>query len=188
MRESFLVWLKVGALAFGGGNVALGTIRQEFVERRGWIDEDDFARTWAVCQASPGINLLCLAILVGRRLSGTGGAVASLLGMTLPGAVVTLALAAGFAEARGVPAVRASMRAVVPATAGLGLASVIRAGLPLLREGWSRRKTLRAATAALPVLGFGGLLVGLPPVGLLMGGALAGAGIWWIGGEERGGR
>ena len=178
-RELLFVWLKVGAFAFGGGNVALGTIRQEFVERRGWIEADDFARTWALCQASPGINLLCMAILVGRRLGGRGGAFASLVGMTLPGAILTLALAAGFVGVSGTPAVQDAMRGVVPATAGLGLASVVRAGLPLLKEGWGRKGTIRAATVALPALGFVGLFAGVPPVGLLLGGAAAGAGLWW---------
>ena len=178
-RELLLVWLKVGTFAFGGGNVALGTIRQEFVERRAWIDEDDFARTWALCQASPGINLLCLAILLGKRLGGCAGAFVSLVGMALPGAVLTLLLAAGFVGVSGHPALRHAMRGVIPATAGLGLASVVRAGLPLAREGWPKRGALRAATVVLPVLGFAGLFAGVPPVGLLLGGAAAGAGLWW---------
>ncbi len=159
--------------------MALGTIRQEFVERRAWIDEDEFARTWALCQASPGINLLCMAILMGRRLGGLRGALVSLVGMAFPGAAITLALAAGFVGVSGTPAVQAAMRGVIPATAGLGLASVVRAGLPLLKEGWERRGTIRAATVALPALGFVGLFAGVPPVGLLLGGAVVGAGLWW---------
>ena len=178
-RELLLAWLRVGTFAFGGGNVALGTIRQEFVERRGWVDEAEFARTWALCQASPGINLLCMAILMGRRLGGRTGAFVSLAGMALPGAAITLLLAAGFVGVRGAPAVLAAMRGVIPATAGLGLASVVRAGLPLLREGWTRRGAIRAMTVALPALGFAGLFAGVPPVGLLLGGAAVGAGLWW---------
>ena len=101
------------------------------------------------------------------------------MGMALPGAAITLLLAAGFVGVSGAPAVRAAMRGVIPATAGLGLASVVRAGLPLLREGWAHRGPLRAATVALPALGFVGLFAGVPPVGLLLGGAAAGAGLWW---------
>lgn len=180
LRELFLVWLRVGTFAFGGGNVALGSIRQEFVERRDWIEEGEFARLWALCSASPGINLLCMAILVGRRLGGRRGVLVSLVGMAVPGAAITLLLAAGFVGVSGTAGVKAAMRGVIPATAGLGLASVVRAGWPLAKEGWAQRGTIRAATVALPVLGFGGLFLGVPPVGLLLGGAAIGAALWWM--------
>ena len=176
----FLVWLRVGAFAFGGGNVALESIRREFVDRRAWTTEDAFARNWALCQASPGINLLGMTVLMGRELGGMRGAVLSLLGMARPSAAVTVALAAGFGAAKDDPAVRAAMRGVVPATAGLGLASVVRAGLPLLRAGWARNRPVRMATALLPALGLIGLFAcGLSPIALLLGGALTGAAFWW---------
>lgn len=177
----FLTWLRVGALAFGGGNVALDEIRRALVEKKGWVTDDEFARTWALCQASPGINLLCLTILLGRKLGGAKGAVVSLMGMALPSAAVTLLLATAFVEASGAPAVRAAMRGVVPATVGLGLASIYRAGRPLARAGFRRGGLVRGATVALPMAGLAGILLGLPPVGLLLGGAALGAGAWWWG-------
>ena len=179
-REIFLAWLRSGGVAFGGGAVALESLRREVVDRRGWLSEERFSRDWALCQAAPGINLLGMAAIVGRSLGGWAGVAAAMLGMVLPSAAITVALAAGFATLRSHPAVEAAMRGVVPATAGLGLASVYRTGRPLVREGWKRKGSLRAAALALPLLGLVGLFAGLPPAGLLVGGALVGAAVGWL--------
>lgn len=180
VRDIFLAWLRSGGVAFGGGAVALESLRREIVDRRGWRTEDEFSREWALCQAAPGINLLGMAAIVGRSLGGAAGVAAAMLGMVLPSAAITVVLAAGFAALRSHPAVEAAMRGVVPATAGLGLASVYRTGRPLVREGWSRKGVLRVAALALPLLGLAGLMAGLPPTGLLVGGAMAGAAVGWL--------
>jgi len=37
------------------------------VEERGWVEEEEFARFWALCQIAPGINLIALTILIGEK-------------------------------------------------------------------------------------------------------------------------
>jgi chromate transporter len=176
----FLAWLRSGGIAFGGGPVALESLRRELVERLKWRTEDEFARDWALCQAAPGINLLGFAALIGRQLGGIPGVFAAMLGMILPSATITAVLAAGFAALRSQPSVEAAMHGIVPATAGLGLASIYRTSKPLIRQGWKRKGVLRATAIALPILGLAGLLYGLPPMSLLLGGALFGAFVGWI--------
>ena len=139
----------------------------------------EFSRDWALCQAAPGINLLGMAAIVGRNLSGGRGVAAAMLGMVLPSAAITAVMAAGFAALRSHPTVGAAMRGVVPATAGLGLASVYRTGRPLVRQGWRKGNLMKATAVALPAIGLAGLLAGLPPVGLLVGGAAVGAAVGW---------
>lgn len=176
----FLAWLRSVGTTFGGGPVALESLRREVVERQKWRSEDEFARDWALCQAAPGINLLAFAALVGRQLGGKSGMFAAMLGTLLPSALTAALLAASFATLRHNPSVEAAMRGVVPATVGLGLASNYRTTKPLLRQGWDRKGLLRAAAVALPALGLVGLLAGLPPVSLLLGGAALGATVGWI--------
>jgi chromate transporter len=176
----FLAWLRSGGITFGGGPVALESLRRELVERRKWRTEEEFARDWALCQAAPGINLLGFSALIGRHLGGTPGIFAAMLGMVLPSALITGLLAAAFASLRHHPSVEAAMRGVVPATVGLGLASIYRMLRPLVRQGWKRKGLLRATAVALPVIGLIGLLYGLPPMGLLIGGASIGAMVGWL--------
>jgi chromate transporter len=176
----FLAWLRSGGIAFGGGAVALETLRREVVDRQKWLTEEEFAHSWALCQAAPGINLFGFAALMGRKLGGTCGVFAAMLGMGLPSALITALLAAGFATLRHQPSVEAAMRGIVPATVGLGLASIYRTLKPLFRQGWKRKGLLRATAVALPALGLVGLLAGLSPTGLLIGGAAVGALVGWI--------
>ena len=71
-------WLRVSLQSFGGGTATLALIRQEFVTKHEWISEDRFLRDWALCQLAPGINLVALSILIGKRTRGGPGVLISL--------------------------------------------------------------------------------------------------------------
>src|SRR5437660_3778048 len=113
------VWAGIGLQSFGGGASTLLLIRQGFVEKRDWISASELQHFWNLCQFTPGINLLALTILIGRKLGGRRGMAVSLAGLLLPSAAVTCLLAASFRAAQHSPAVHAGLRGVVPATAGV---------------------------------------------------------------------
>ena len=48
------VFLKLGLTSFGGPIAHLGYFREEFVNRRKWLDEKAFADLVALCQFLPG--------------------------------------------------------------------------------------------------------------------------------------
>ena len=115
------VWLTLGLQSFGGGGATLALIRREVLERRGWVTEEAFTEDWALCQLAPGINLTALTILLGRRIAGARGIVLCLLGLLLPSVLVTVVLTAFYAPVRDSVLVKAALRAIVPASVGLGL-------------------------------------------------------------------
>ncbi len=121
----FREWLLVGLRSFGGGPATLFLIRRAFVEEREWVTADQFTRDWALCQLAPGINLLGLTILIGRRLHGWRGVLLGLLGLLLPSALCTVLITAFYAHVQGAPAVKHALRFVVPATVGVGLATAL---------------------------------------------------------------
>ncbi|MCD4487442.1 chromate transporter, partial [Chromobacterium vaccinii] len=49
-----MVFLKLGLTSFGGPVAHLGYFRAEFVERRRWLPERDYADLLALCQFLPG--------------------------------------------------------------------------------------------------------------------------------------
>lgn len=127
------VWFGLGLQSFGGGMATQLLIRRAFVERHGWITAEEFARWWAICPLSPGINLLGLTVLIGQRLGGALGVVVSLLGLLLPSVSITIVMTASYAAIRAEPLVEAALRGVVPATVGLGLFLCWQLAGPLLR-------------------------------------------------------
>ena len=128
------VWFALGLQSFGGGAATLALIRRAVVEQHRWVSEADFSRDWALCQITPGINLLALTILIGRRLAGAAGIAAALLGLLLPSAGLTLLLTAFYARARHAEAMQAALNAVIPATVGLGLLTAYQMARPPLQS------------------------------------------------------
>lgn len=75
----FLACLKIGLFSFGGG--LSGWVYQDFVVRRGWISDDDFASSFAMGQMLPGGNVANLVICLGEQLRGPLGAAVSVFGL-----------------------------------------------------------------------------------------------------------
>jgi len=173
--EIFTAWFLAGAQSFGGGASTFFLLHQVCVER-GWLSEEEFVRTWALAQISPGINLLKLTVLVGSRMCGWKGIAAGMLGMLLPSAGITVLMTAGFVSAADHPLVKAAMRGILPATIGLSLAMGFQMGQPLLSR--ARREGAARLSASLGILGAAALLMalGVSPVVvmLLSGGAAVG--------------
>jgi chromate transporter len=126
------VWLGLGLQSFGGGGATLTLIRRAVVEQHRWISAEEFSRDWALCQVAPGINLLGLTILIGRRLGGGTGICLCLLGLLLSSVTLTIALTALYAHIRDSQVVKAALRAVIPASVGLGLLTAYNIARPPL--------------------------------------------------------
>lgn len=117
----FRIWVQLGVQSFGGGMATLYMIRRSVVDRRQWLSSAEFTRDWALCQAAPGINLLCMTILIGRHVAGLPGAVVAVVGLLLPSVSITIAMTALYASFRDSALLQAALHGVVPATVGLGL-------------------------------------------------------------------
>ena len=92
-REVFGAFLRLGLTAFGGPIAHIGYLRNEFVTRRGWLDEARFARLLALCQFLPGPASSQLGFAIGLHRAGLRGALAAFAGFTLPSALLMLAFA-----------------------------------------------------------------------------------------------
>jgi chromate transporter len=83
----FLVFLKLGLTSFGGPVAHLGYFREEFVNRRKWLDDHAYADLVALCQFTPGAASSKVGIGVGMMMGGLPGAVAAWIAFTLPSAL-----------------------------------------------------------------------------------------------------
>src|SRR5216117_991962 len=85
----------LGLTSFGGPIAHLGYYREEYVVRRRWLDEAQYADLVALCQFLPGPASSQVSIAIGIMRAGLLGGVAAWLGFTLPSAVAMLAFAYG---------------------------------------------------------------------------------------------
>ena len=174
-------WLLIGFQSFGGGPATLALIRQAFVERQRWIGAEEFNRLFALVQVAPGINLIALTILIGKRLMGWRGILPSIVGLLFPSVVLTTLLTAAYARVQHTAIAQHALRGFLPATVGLGvLTSAQMARTNLLA---AKREGRLSLSLSLGILMTSGLLVGLLswavlPVLFLAGSVQAGATSW----------
>jgi chromate transporter len=84
---------RLGVTSFGGPVAHLGYFRDEYVKRRGWVDEETYADLLALCQTLPGPASSQVAISLGIIRAGLPGGIAAWLGFTLPSAIAMLIFA-----------------------------------------------------------------------------------------------
>jgi len=93
LGEVFVAALKLGLTSFGGPVAHLAYFRKEYVEKRRWLDDDEYARLVALGQFLPGPASSQTGMAIGHRRAGFWGAVAAWAGFTLPSALLMVAFA-----------------------------------------------------------------------------------------------
>ena len=91
----FLAFLVLGVSAFGGPVAHIGYFRTEFVERRKWIDADQFQDLIALCQFLPGPMSSQIGFAIGMLRGRIPGGLAAWLGFTTPSAILMIGLGVG---------------------------------------------------------------------------------------------
>ncbi len=91
--QLFTTFLRLGLTSFGGPIAHLGYFREEFVVRRRWLTEAEFAQLLAICQALPGPASSQLGFAVGLLRGGWRGGLLAFLGFTLPSALLMFGMA-----------------------------------------------------------------------------------------------
>ncbi len=91
----FTIFLRLGLTSFGGPVAHLGYFREEFVARRQWLSERDYADLVALCQFLPGPASSQVGMALGLGRGGYTGALAAWLGFTLPSAILLILFALG---------------------------------------------------------------------------------------------
>lgn len=171
----FLIWAGIGLQSFGGGASTILLIQREFVERRGWMTMEEFAHYWNLCLFAPGINLVALTILIGKRFGGIPGILCSLAGMLIPSATITCLIAAGFKQVEHNHITQAVLKSVIPATGGIMLLVGVNFARPQLIQAYKEgtlNLTLVIATLVLSSLAI--ILLQVPVFLVIIGMSLLG--------------
>jgi chromate transporter len=85
------IFLKIGALTFGGGLAMIALVQEQVVNQMHWLTSREFLDGLALGQLTPGPTLM-IAAYVGYKVAGISGAAVSALAMFLPAFVMMLCL------------------------------------------------------------------------------------------------
>jgi len=127
-------WGRIGVTGFGGPPAHVVLLRELVVERKGWMEAQDFEDANAACQLLPGPASTQLAIYTAFRTAGRAGAVVGGLCFILPGVLAVLGLALLFFGGTPPEWVRGAGAGAAAAVAAVA----VQAGLAIVRPAWAR--------------------------------------------------
>lgn len=131
----------------------LPLIQREVVERKRWIDEEEFLNMIALAQAAPGLIAVNSAVFIGWRVGGWKGVCGAVLGAVLPSFLIILAIAMVFQEWKELPAVEAIFKGIRPAVVALIAAPLVKMARSAIQSSRSAIQGSRSSIrAALPLL------------------------------------
>jgi chromate transporter len=157
LRELALLFLRLGATAFGGPAAHIALMRDEVVVRRQWLSEERFLDLLGATNLIPGPNSTELAIHIGWQRARWAGLVVAGTAFIVPAMVLTAALGWAYVRYGSLPSAGWLLYGVKPVM----VAVVVQAFWGLVpraaRTVWLR--VLGCAAALLAALGGNELLV-----------------------------
>lgn len=88
--------LKIGLFTFGGGYAMLALLQNELVEKKQWLQREEFLDMIAVAESTPGPVAVNSGTYVGYKIAGVWGALAATFGVCLPSFVIIFAVSLFF--------------------------------------------------------------------------------------------
>lgn len=88
--------LKIGLVTFGGGYAMIAILEHEFVEKKQWMDKDEFADMLAIAESTPGPIAINSATYIGYRVAKFWGSFAATLGVCIPSFVIIFVISLFF--------------------------------------------------------------------------------------------
>ena len=175
--QLFLTMLKIGLFTFGGGYAMIALLENEFVTKRGWLEQEEFLDVAAIAESTPGPIAINSATYIGYKKAGILGSLVATLGMVIPSFCIIYAISLFFDAFLSLTAVACAFKGIQIAVIYL----ILSAGMRMLKK---MKKTpltwviLLATMLCMVTLTL--LSVKLSTVVYILAGGLAGVALWMI--------
>lgn len=120
----FVAFFKVGFFGYGGGPALIPLIENEVVNVNGWLTIEEFTDALGMASTLPGPIATKLAVTIGLRTGGAGGAAMALFAILLPSTVLVTILAIVYYRFRNAPAIQGALKGIRPVVIALLLVTV----------------------------------------------------------------
>lgn len=122
------LFLKLGAISFGGPAAHIELMQRETVERRGWISREHFFDLVGATHLIPGPNAVEMAGHLGYCRGGLLGSLAGGLCFSLPAVIISAALAFCYVRFGDLNQIQPLLHGIKPVVLAIILAAVWRLG------------------------------------------------------------
>lgn len=163
-----LFWtnFSISACTFGGGYVIAGFMKDQFVNKLHWIDDEEMLDMIAMAQAAPGAIAVNTSVMVGWKIAGFAGMLVSVLGTVLPPMIILAVISLFYQIFISNPYIVLLLRGMQAAVAAVIISAVADMVLPHAREIVYLMIALVAAGLSLAGVSVIFIIVGAIAVGL----------------------
>ena len=98
LRTLFFTFFKIGLFTFGGGYAMIALLEEEFIQRRRWLDKDEFLDMTAIAESTPGPVAINSATYLGYKLAKVPGAATATVAVCLPSFLIIYAISLFFEQ------------------------------------------------------------------------------------------
>lgn len=151
LREVAGLFLKLGAISFGGPAAHIALMEQEVVCKRGWLTREHFLDLLAATNLVPGPNATEMAIHIGFVRAGWPGLLAGGVAFIIPAFLISLALSVIYVRFGRLPQGAALFYGINPAVVAIILTATYRLGQAALKD--KRSIAVSAACLVAAMLG-----------------------------------
>jgi len=165
LRDLAVLFLKLGAISFGGPAAHIALIEAEIVRKRQWVTRQQFLDMVGAANLIPGPTSTELAITVGFARAGWLGLAVAGASFILPAALITGAFAWAYVRFGALPQTASLLSGIKPAVITVIAIAIWRLGRTAVKD---------VALAVLGGLSLTAFFLGLNPIAILFGGSLVG--------------
>ena len=141
----FFTMLKIGLFTFGGGYAMIALLEHEFVEKKKYLEKQEFLDMVAIAESTPGPIAINAATYIGYKQLGFLGALACTVAICIPSVVIIFAISLFFDAFLSLKLVGYAFRGIQVCVVYL----IFRAGLKMLKQ---MKKTPLSVTIVVTVM------------------------------------
>lgn len=136
LRGLATLFLKLGAISFGGPAAHIALMEDEVVRKRQWMTRQRYLDMLGLTNLIPGPNSTEMAINVGFARAGWAGLVVAGISFIVPAALITAAVACAYVRFGNLPLAESLLTGVKPAVIAVIAMAVWRLGKVAVRDVW----------------------------------------------------
>jgi chromate transporter len=165
LRELAFLFLRLGAISFGGPAAHVALIETEIVRKRQWVTQQQFLDMLGAANLIPGPTSTELAINVGFARAGWAGLTVAGVSFILPAALITAAFAWAYVRFGTLTQAASVLAGIKPAVIAVIAIAIWRLGKTAVKD---------AGLAFLGAAALAAFFLGLNPIAILFGGGVLG--------------
>lgn len=183
LETLFFTFFKIGLFTFGGGYAMIALLEEEFIQRRKWLDKDEFLDMTAIAESTPGPVAINSATYLGYKLAKVPGAATATVAVCLPSFLIIYAISLFFEQFTQLTVIANAFKGIQVCVIYL----IFSAGVRMLKAlDKSPFATGVLAAVMLVMVGLSLAGVGLSSILLILLSGAAGVAAWLIGRRKEG--